>query len=204
MPPRARFTAERILDAAYLLTQTDGIGMVTARNIASTLGCSTGPIFTHFASMDALFEQLMDRIISAFVTRASAFRDDDPLIAAGVGWLQFAVEEPKLYEAVFLRPHPWHAKWGPVRRLLADEMRSHSRYAHLDESTRFALVGRASIVMHGLGVELWSGRLPNQNNLRKLIQELAGPVVETAISKGWHTDLHARQPQQNPSNPQEN
>jgi AcrR family transcriptional regulator len=193
MPPRIRYTAEKILDAALSLTHAEGIDMVTARNVAAGLGCSTGPIFTHFASMDDLHEQLMDVIIGRFVATASEASHDDPLIGAGVGWLRFAAEEPRLYEAVFLRPHPWHAKWGPIRRKLAERMADHPRYAHLDRAARFAIVGRASIVMHGLGVEIWSGRLP-QHDLRLLIEEFAVPVVDAALAQGWTTDLHSSSP----------
>jgi len=139
--------------------------------------------------MDDLYEQLMDRIIALFVELAGSSEHADPLVAAGVGWLRFASDEPRLYEAVFLKQHPWHAKWGPVRRRLAERMADHFRYGHLDRATRFALVGRASIVMHGLGVEIWSGRLP-KTDLTKLIEELAVPVVEAAMSQGWTADLH--------------
>lgn len=190
MPPRRRYTAEKILDAAMALTRARGVETVTARSLASELGCSTAPIFSHFASMDALYEQLMDQIIARFVAMAGSVSHDDPLIGAGIGWLRFAAEEPRLYEAVFLRPHPWHAKWGPVRRQLAARMATHERYSHLDKAARFALVGRASIVMHGLGVEIWSGRMP-RHDLSRLIKEFAVPVVETAMARGWTEDLHS-------------
>lgn len=167
--------------------------MVTARSVAAELGCSTGPIFTHFGSMDGLHEELMDRIIALFVATASGGDHGDPLVSAGVGWLQFATDEPNLYEAIFLKRHPWHAKWGPVRRKLAEHMADHPNYAHLDRKARFALVGRASIVMHGLGVELWSGRLAG-GDLVSLIEELAVPVVEAALARGWTADLHTTSP----------
>ncbi|NIV75884.1 MAG: hypothetical protein GWN37_13925, partial [Gammaproteobacteria bacterium] len=68
----------------------------------------------------------------------------------------------------------WHAKWGPVRLDLAKAMADHPRYADLDDATRFALVGRASIVLHGLGLEIWSGRL-RTHDYERLIEELARP-----------------------------
>ena len=143
--------------------------------------------------MDALYEQLMDRIIALFVATASSVQHADPLVGAGVGWLRFAVDEPRLYEAVFLSRHPWHAKWGPVRRQLARHMSEQPRYASLEERACFALVGRASIVMHGLGVELWSGRLPGGDtpHLTTLIEQLVQPVVDAALSHGWTADLHS-------------
>jgi hypothetical protein len=144
--------------------------------------------------MDDLYEQLMDGIIEQFVELAAGTTHSDPLISAGRGWLRFASEEPRLYEALFLRHHVWHAKWGPVRRQLARRMAHHSRYADLDEDGRFALVGRAAIVLHGLGLEIWSGRLvqTDEAELLELIEQLVLPVVQAAIAHGWTTDLHAR------------
>lgn len=206
MPPRVRYTADKILDAALRLTQTEGIDTVTARSVAASLGCSTAPIFTHFASMEALHERLLARVMERFVARALGAQgegagegagerdapreDDDPLVAAGVGWLRFAAEEPRLYEAIFLRRHPWHGSWGVARRALADRMRAHPRYAALPREACFALVGRASIVMHGLGLELWSGRLP-QSDLTRLVHELALPAVNAAMAHEWTLDLHS-------------
>ena len=103
MPPRTRFTSDRILDAALTLTRAEGIATVTARSVAAQLGCSTGPIFTHFTSMDVLLERLMDRIIALFIETANSAAHTDPLIGAGIGWLRFAVDEPQLYEANIYR-----------------------------------------------------------------------------------------------------
>jgi len=189
MPPNTRFTAARILDVALELTRRDGVAAISARGVAAALGCSTGPIFKQFASMDDLLERLMDRIIALFVASAGATQHDDPLVGAGMGWLRFAAEQPRLYEALFLRHHDWHAKWGPVRLRLAAEMAQHPKYAGLDKPARFALVGRASIVMHGLGVEIWSGRLPVRD-YEALVLELAQPAVDAALAQGWTHDLH--------------
>jgi AcrR family transcriptional regulator len=192
MPPRARYNAETILEGALALVQTQGIAPLSARSLAAHLGCSTGPVFTHFASMEALQEALMERIMGRFVERAAQRHHGDPLWSAGLGWLRFAVEEPRLYEALFLRPHPWHPKWGTVRRQLAQRMGQHPRYAHLEPSARFGLVGRVSIVMHGLGVEIWSGRLPRRDP-EVWLQQLVEPVIEAALTQGWVGDLHSPQ-----------
>ncbi len=193
MPPRPRYSAAQILAAALKLTRAEGIATVTARSVAAQLGCSTGPIFTCFASMEALHEQLMEQIIALFVQMASSAKHDDPLLGAGIGWLQFATKEPRLYEAVFLRHHPWNDKWGPVRRQLAERMATHPRYAHLDRAARFALVGRTSVVIHGLGLEIWSGRLPAYEP-SLLLEAFAVPVIDAALAHGWTTDLHAGTP----------
>ncbi len=191
MPPKTRFTEEVILDTAFDLTRSEGIDAVTARTLAGHLSCSTAPIFSRFESMDALHEALMDRIIREFVAAVTASGGEDAVVAAGVGWLRFATSEPYLYEAVFLRRHPWHAKWGRLRREMADRMSLDERFQDWDGDALFALVGRVSIVMHGLGVELWSGRLPTFD-LPALVEQFVLPVVDAAHRNGWREDLHTR------------
>jgi AcrR family transcriptional regulator len=204
MPPRTRYTPERILDAALALTQREGLAAVTARQLAAELGCSTAPLFTQFASMDELHEALMDRVIARFVQATLSglsARHDDPLIAAGLGMVRFAADEPRLYEALFLTHHPWHHKWGPVRRDLARRMGAHPRYAALTEAARFGLVGRSSVVVHGLGVEIWSGRLRDASTptLLRLFDQLAVPLVDAALAHGWTEDIHSRLPTGEPA-----
>jgi len=196
MPPRPRFTREMILKGALELTQRHGITAVTARGIAGELGCSTAPIFTCFDSMEALQEALLDRIIATFVSATKQSLDDDPLLAAGLGMVRFAAEEPRLYEALFLTHHAYHFKWGPVRRDLAKTMTTYPRYDNLSEAECFGLIGRSSVVVHGLGVEVWSGRLPDASlpTLRRLLQQLAGPLVDASISEGWTSDIHSEKP----------
>jgi len=173
--------------------KSQGIDAVSARAIAAELGCSTAPIFRCFESMDALVEALMDRILAHFTRATEAPLDPDPLFAAGLGMVRFAAEQPHYYEALFLRPHAWTARLGPLRRQLAHRMGNHPRYAHLALADRFGLVGRSSILVHGLGVEVWFGRLPDASEpaLRTLLHQLADPLVDAAIANGWTTDLHA-------------
>jgi hypothetical protein len=142
--------------------------------------------------MEALHEALLDRVIARFVAAADAAEGPDPLFAAGLGWVRFAAEERHLYAALFLTHHDYHFKWGPVRRALAARMGAHPRYADLDEDARFGLIGRASVIVHGLGVEVWSRRLPDTSDpaLRALLEQLVGPLIDASIQRGWTTDIH--------------
>jgi AcrR family transcriptional regulator len=189
MPPKAKYSRDQILECAVALTKEQGIRQVSARTLAMRLGCSTAPIFTYFESMDALVEALMDRIITDFVKRVSVPTDTDPLVSVGVGWLQFAAEEPLLYEAVFLRAHRWSWKWWPIRKVWAEKLVESERYAGLSPKACNSLVGRASIVIHGLGLELWSKRI-GRTDLLSLVRELVVPVVDAAMRENWFHDPH--------------
>jgi len=181
------------VDAAVRRVRAEGIDALSARAVASVLGCSTAPVFTCFASMEALNEAVLDACVERFVAATEAATGPDPLFAAGFGMVRFAADEPNLYEALFLRRHEKHAKWVPVRRALARRMGENPRYAGLDDRARYGLVGRASVVVHGLAVEVFFGRLPDPSDatLRRLLFELADPLVTASIEGGNTSDIHA-------------
>lgn len=54
MPPKPKYTRDEIVLAAINLVNERGIDVLTARELARYLGCSTRPIFTAFADMDEL------------------------------------------------------------------------------------------------------------------------------------------------------
>lgn len=52
MLPRTRFSKEEIVDAAFMIAQESGFSAITARSVAQQLGCSVGPLYANFATMD--------------------------------------------------------------------------------------------------------------------------------------------------------
>lgn len=65
MATARRTTGERrteLADAALEIIATRGIVELTTKNLADAVGLSTGAIFRHFASLDALFVALAERV----------------------------------------------------------------------------------------------------------------------------------------------
>ena len=54
MPPKARITKDRIVDAAFQLARREGFEKITAQAVARELGCSTQPIMSHFKKVEEL------------------------------------------------------------------------------------------------------------------------------------------------------
>ena len=52
MPPKAKFTREEIIDAAFSIIRADGFEALTSRALGKQLGSSARPIFTVFQNMD--------------------------------------------------------------------------------------------------------------------------------------------------------
>ena len=48
MPPKAKFTREEIVEAAFSIVKADGFEALTSRALGTRLGSSARPIFTVF------------------------------------------------------------------------------------------------------------------------------------------------------------
>lgn len=102
-PPKAKFTRDEIIEKALDIVHTEGIDRLTSRELGAQLGSSARPIFTVFESMDEvklevirhareLYRQYVDRGLKARL----AFQ------GVGVAYITFALEEPKLFQLLFM------------------------------------------------------------------------------------------------------
>lgn len=104
MPPEAKITRERILDAAVALVREEGHERLSARRLAVRLGCSTQPLLYHFDSIDALRRETYARIDARHTEFILAPLDEggsEPLLDIGLRYIRFAAEEPRWFRFLF-------------------------------------------------------------------------------------------------------
>ncbi|MBO7740226.1 MAG: TetR/AcrR family transcriptional regulator [Clostridia bacterium] len=107
MPPKVKVTKENIIKTALSLVREQGDAALNARSIAAALGCSTQPIFSNFATMDALYRAVIDE---AQKTLADYIRREtesgiypSPYKASGMAYIRFAKEEKELFKILYMR-----------------------------------------------------------------------------------------------------
>ena len=66
MARKESVTKSMILDTAVQLAKEEGIENVTARKLASKIGCSTQPIFRVYANMTELYADVYQKAIELF------------------------------------------------------------------------------------------------------------------------------------------
>ena len=95
MPPKARFTKERIEEAAYQLTRERGFEAIAAREVAKSLGMTVTPIFTYFSGMEELKTAVRDRIRREFEEYLRGSLEYFPAFKEfGARWMRYAAENP--------------------------------------------------------------------------------------------------------------
>lgn len=103
MPPKPKFTKEEIVAAALELVSEKGMEALTARELGTRLGSSARPIFTVFNSMDEVQEAVRDAALKRFESYAEKAMHYKPVFKqVGMQMILFAIEEPKLYQLVYM------------------------------------------------------------------------------------------------------
>lgn len=103
MPPKAKFTKEQITHAALELVRADGISALTARTLASKLGSSSCPIFTVFENMEEVHQSVLDSAKSRYKEYVEkGLADTSAFKGVGKQYILFAIEEPQLFQLLFM------------------------------------------------------------------------------------------------------
>jgi AcrR family transcriptional regulator len=118
MSPRAADPGVRmaLLETAAGIIATEGLGKLTLRRLAHEVGTSTMAIYTHFGGMTELRREIRREGFARLGAREAAMATTgDPVAdvwALGMAYYGNAVENPNLYQAMFMD--------GPVDEADAD------------------------------------------------------------------------------------
>ena len=96
---------DRIFHAARDLFDQEGEAGISMRRIASAVGVTPMAIYKHYADKDALLNALMIDGFAGWEARVAQIAEDNPvawLRQLGERFLDFALDEPRRYEAAFL------------------------------------------------------------------------------------------------------
>lgn len=103
MPPKPKFTREEIVAAALELVSEKGMSALTSRDLGARLGSSARPIFTVFSSMEEVQEEVRAAALKRFESYAEKAMHYTPVFKqVGMQMILFAMEEPKLYQLVYM------------------------------------------------------------------------------------------------------
>lgn len=103
MPPKAKFSRDEIADAALAIVRTDGIQALTARALGDRLGSSARPVFTIFQNMEEVQDEVMKAARALYKEYIERGLQDTPAFrGVGTQYILFAIQEPKLFQLLFM------------------------------------------------------------------------------------------------------
>ena len=121
MPPKPKFTKEEIVAAALELVSEKGIETLTARELGARLGSSARPIFTVFNSMEEVQAEVRAAALKRFESYAEKAMHYTPVFKqVGMQMILFAMEEPKLYQLVYMSENAGATDFEGITQRLGD------------------------------------------------------------------------------------
>lgn len=106
MPAKKQITRENILDCAFSIVRDGGMEKLNMRTLANRCGCSTQPIYLSFSGSDELKSEVIKRILAFyedFMRREMSSGKYNEYKSMGMGYINFARQEPELFKFLFMR-----------------------------------------------------------------------------------------------------
>ena len=107
MPPKAKFKKEEITKAALDIVKADGFEALTSRELGIRLGSSARPIFTVFKNMEEVQQAVIQSakmLYKEYVNKG--LTAEHPFKGVGTQYILFSVNEPKLFQILFMAEIP--------------------------------------------------------------------------------------------------
>ena len=145
MPPKPKFTKGEIIAAALALVSEKGTEALTARELGARLGSSARPVFTVFRSMDEVRTAVRDAALKRFEGYAEKAMHYTPVFKQiGMQMILFAMEEPKLYQLLYMSENSGTTNFegifdrlGDVAQLCVDVIQRDYGLSQADAKTLF-------------------------------------------------------------------
>jgi AcrR family transcriptional regulator len=168
---RARPTVERIAAAARRLLDEEGIDAVTMRRVAEAVGITPMAIYRHFPDRAGLLNAVAGQGFEELAARLAAMRFsgsiEERLTKMGKTYLDHALENPRLFELMFLKPregarlYPRDFKAGrsPTANLMVEVMKEGMENGYFRADDPWEIVFEIGALSHGLIMLYLGGRM---------------------------------------------
>lgn len=102
-PPRTPLSRAGIISAARVLAAEEGLGAVSLRRLAGSLGVTAPALYAHFAGKDELLEAVAEEEFGRLISRLQAAAESagspvDRVVAQCHAYVDHAVEHPALFQ----------------------------------------------------------------------------------------------------------
>ena len=103
MARKVKFDKQELLEKTIDFIREKGIKSMNARDLCNYIGCSTQPVFKNFKNMEGLGSEIKKYIKDYYTNYTEKIVDKDAyLYTSNYSYTLFALEEPNLFEALFM------------------------------------------------------------------------------------------------------
>lgn len=168
---KRNLTAQKIAAAAQRLLDKEGAEAVTMRRVAKAVRITPMAVYRHYADRAALLNALADKGFEELTARLEARRFsggiERRLAKMGEIYLEHALENPRLFELMFLKPRPGARRYprdfkagrSPTANPLVELVREGMRSGSLRDDDPWEIVFEMGALSHGLIMLYLGGRM---------------------------------------------
>ena len=184
MGPKAKFTREQIIDAAFEIAKTEGIDNITMRKIAEKLGSSVAPIYVNFKDISQLIEAVIERIIDISHKLLSEESTGNPFTDMGMASLRFAKEYSVLFRDLVMKNNNHMKSYDEnIVPVLIEQMQKDPELEGFTIDELKTILLKMRIFQLGLSVMVANGLLPvdyEKEDLMNILSSAANDVILSA------------------------
>ena len=155
MPPKFKFTKDQILESSFKLVRRNGWTALSTRSLAAAMGSSARPIYSFFASITELEEEIVRKTVDLLYKNMVRKRTGDLWIDHGIGYVLFAFKEKSLFRAINDENHiKLFKKHGDlIWRTLTDSLADYPAFQGLSEAQIYKIQLTRWLFAHGLAIQ---------------------------------------------------
>ena len=181
MAPKVKFTKSEMTEAAVQVVRQNGIAGLTAKSLATQLGTSTQPIFTCFATMEAVKAAVLAAATQIYNRYTAEGLDNRiPFFGFGMQYIRFARNEPELYRLLFLsseQPGDAMGAMAHSQTLLQPTLMKIYRIGAAEADRYFRDMW---LVVHGLATLIVTGGCPyDDDEIGRILTEVSVSICKS-------------------------
>jgi AcrR family transcriptional regulator len=154
---KPHFSREDVVAAGLAVVGREGLGQLTARRVAEELGSSTAPVYSNFANMDELADEVKRTAVRDLLAATRRRFTDDAFLNIGLGVLRFVWERPAVYAALFLERSTGYDPGPDFMDALVAAMARLPQLDPLPMAERVIVLKKLALFTHGLATEICQG-----------------------------------------------
>lgn len=185
MPPKQKFSAQDVIEAAFQIVRRNGWKGLSARAIARELNASTRPVYDYFQSMKHIEIEVVKKALATFVEYISRDRTGDKWLDQALGYVTFAATEKHLFRCINDEEHIQYQKEFARQHWLAlgEQLSEDERFQGLPEEA----VNRIRVVrwflLHGISYLAANGWMDDVNPGSALQNDVIGMSMQDFLAK---------------------
>ena len=153
MPKPTIITQEVIIETAFEMVRKEGFGVLSARNIAKQIGCSTQPIYWCYKNMRDLKVEVCKKALPFLQNLMLSYsKTGNTLLDLGLGYVRMAHTEPALFKAFYM-DNVTNVKLAdifPESERVVEIMKNSEEYRQLSEQEVKNNIAKAWMLAHGI------------------------------------------------------